>query len=82
MVVGKKTVRLQPGQGAQDPADALKVPTAPGKIVVRLTSEGKTTDEEFQVGADTVWGGNCDPRRGSICRRIVLGSVASPRARV
>jgi hypothetical protein len=56
VTLGRRTVNLPAGKGAEDPKDAVRVPVLPGKHRLTVGSGANASREEVTVEVGTTWG--------------------------
>jgi hypothetical protein len=64
----RRTFKLPVGTGAQNPADAMKIPVLPGKHRVSIAAGGKTKQEVVTIDAGSTWGLIALPGGGSLAQ--------------
>ena len=77
ITLNQRTIKLPAGIGAQDPANAVKVPVLPGKHLILLGTTDKAKREEVVVEAGTTWGVIAIPG-GEVFVQILYSRSAIP----
>lgn len=70
ITVDNRNHKLAAGQGAQDPADAIKLDLTPGKHKVTAKIDGVTKAEELDLEAGSAWGVIAAPDLGLFSNQV------------